>query len=284
MPTSTAPPPVGRPRLTRGGMPARLHPFRLMASGLAWRLLALALLVAVWALLAEFTGKGFLPTPLETGDVTLSLLGSADTYETIAITARRVAIAAIAAGLIGITLGIVMGLSRSAEAFFKPYVVVALSIPGPVYIIMALIILGIGETSTLTALIVSVVPFSANLMYQGVVSRDAKLDEMAAVYRLRRSTWIREVLVPQLAPTLLAASRTSFAMGWKLVVLMEILASPNGVGAELIRAFRLLRPEAVVAYVGIFMLLMLVVEIFVFKRAERSLLRWQPSRSVAAAP
>lgn len=262
-------------------MPARLHPLRLLDSGLAWRLLALALLVAAWALLSTFTGKGFLPTPIETGRVTLSLLGSAETYETIAITARRVAIAALAAGTIGITLGIVMGLSRTAEAFLKPYVVVALSIPGPVYIIMALIILGIGETSTLTALIVSVVPFSANLMYQGVVSRDAKLDEMAAVYRLSRRTWLREVLVPQLAPTLLASARTSFAMGWKLVVLMEILASPDGVGAELIQAFRLLRPEEVVSYVAIFMVLMLLVEIFVFKRAERSLLRWQPSRSVA---
>ena len=254
-----------------------------MATSLAWRGLALVVLVLVWALLAAVAGGGFLPTPLETADVTARLLTEPDTYTTLLITARRVAVASIGACAIGVVLGVLMGLSRSVEAFFKPYVVVALSIPGPVYIIMAIIVLGLGETSTVTALIVSVVPFAANLTYQGVVSRDAKLDEMASVYRLRRATWVRDVLVPQIAPTLLGAARTSFALGWKLVVLMEILSAPDGVGAELSEAFRLLQPAEVVGYVATFMLLMVAVEVLVFKRAERSLLRWQPNRRAVAA-
>jgi NitT/TauT family transport system permease protein len=248
-----------------------------MRASLPWRGLALVVLVLAWAALAAVAGKGFLPTPTETADVTVDLLNEPDTYTTLLITARRVAIAAIAACACGVTLGALMGLSRSVEAFVKPYVVVALSIPGPVYIIMAIIVLGIGETSTVMALVVSVIPFAANLTYQGVVSRDAKLDEMASVYRLGRGAWIRNVLVPQIAPTLLAAARTSFALAWKLVVLMEILSASDGVGAELSEAFKLLHPAEVVGYVATFMVLMLLVELLVFKRAERSLLRWRPT-------
>ena len=48
----------------------------------------------------------------------------------------------------------------------------ALGIQGPVYIIMAILILGLGEISTMLALVVWVVPFITNLLYEGVQAQD----------------------------------------------------------------------------------------------------------------
>ena len=54
---------------------------------------------------------------------------------------------------------------------------------------------------------------------------DQGLDEMSSVYRLGRRRYLLDVLGRQVAPALLAATRTSFAFAWKLIVLVEALSA-----------------------------------------------------------
>ena len=98
---------------------------------------------------------------------------------------------------------------------------------------------------------------------------------MSQVYRLGRKSYVTEVLARQIAPALLVAARTSFAFAWKIVVLVEALSQPQGIGSQMYYAFRLLRPADMIALALIFIVLMRVVETLAFGFAERRLLAWR---------
>lgn len=246
-----------------------------LRTAVAMRLAAVALLVVVWQVVGATVASDSLPTPLAVADELRLRVGSGETWEHIATTSWRVAIATVVATIAGVLVGVAMGLARSAEAFLFPPIVVALGIPGPVFIIMAILIFGLGEISTTLALVASVLPFVANIVYEGVQSRDRRLDQMARVYRYPTATYLRHVLVAQTVPTLFSGLRTAFGLSWKLVVLMEAMSSSKGIGAQMVFYFRLLDPAVVVAYLAIFMVIMVLVERLLFVTAERHLLRWR---------
>jgi NitT/TauT family transport system permease protein len=98
---------------------------------------------------------------------------------------------------------------------------------------------------------------------------------MSGVYRFGATRYLVDVVGRQTAPALLAAARTSFAFSWKLVVLVEALSQPEGIGAQIYYAFRLLRPAEMIALALIFVLLMRAVDVLVFERLERQALAWR---------
>lgn len=241
-----------------------------------WVAAVVAILVAVvgWQIIVWLSG-GWVPgLPAILGSVAENLVDP-ETYTGALITFRRLGIAFVGATVVGIALGVVMALSPSFDAFWRPLVVVALAIPDPVYFIVLILILGTAESVSQLALTLAVTPFVIMIALGAVSARDTGLDEMSRVYRLPRRTYLKEVLGRQLAPGFIAAGRTSFAFSWKIVVLMEAITQPDGIGFQIYNAFRLLRPYEMIALSLIFILLMQIVERVIFGTAERRLLAWQ---------
>jgi ABC-type nitrate/sulfonate/bicarbonate transport system permease component len=240
---------------------------------------ALSLLVAVliglvaWQT-ATWISDGWIPSVPEIGRAMLTTVQSAEFWDGAGITALRIAQAFVAATLIGIFVGTAMGLNRYVEAFFRPLTVIALAIPDPVYIIFAILILGTDESSGVVALAVAVLPFVITIVHGSVKARDRQLDDMSKVYRFGRRRHVTHVLVRQIAPSLLVAGRTSFAFCWKIVVLVEAISQPEGIGAQIYRAFRLLRADELIAIAVLFIVIMRVVDSLVFGPLERRLTAW----------
>ena len=172
-------------------------------------------------------------------------------------------------------MGILVGLSKRAEAFFRPLLAMGLAVPDPVYIIFAMLALGIGEQAGFVALTIAITPFVSNIVRSSVQARDVSLDEMVQVYRLPRWDAFWHNLIPQLVPALLTAVRTSFALSWKLVVVVEALGQPEGLGASIFQSFRLLRMREMLALAILFTLLMELIERGALGRLERRVLRWR---------
>lgn len=235
---------------------------------------AVALAAVAWQL-ATLASDGWVPSLDRIGVAIVENVTDPVIWGEMAITARRILIGFVAATAIGVALGFAMGLDRRAEAFFRPLVVIGLAIPDPVYIIVAILVLGTDESSGLVALIVALIPFIVVIVHGSVRARETQLDEMSQVYRLGRWRYVTEVLARQIAPALLVAARTSFAFAWKIVVLVEALSQPQGIGSQMYYAFRLLRPADMIALALIFIILMRVVESLAFGYAERRLLAWR---------
>ena len=234
---------------------------------------ALLLALALWQL-GTFISDGWVPSLAQIFSALFEDLQDSVTYESIFITFRRIVIAFVASTLIGVVIGVGMGLSRRVEAFFRPLVVISLAVPDPVYIIFAILVLGTEESSGLIAMTIALVPFIVNIVVAGVHARDVGLDEMSRVYRFGGKRYLVDVVGYQIAPALLAAARTSFAFSWKLVVLVEALSQPEGIGAQIYYSFRLLRPAHMISLALIFILLMRAIDLVVFERIERRALAW----------
>ena len=231
------------------------------------------LALGVWQL-ATLISDGWVPSLARIATAFVEDVRSGEVWGEIWITFRRIVVTFSAATAIGIALGTAIGLSRRIAAFFRPIIVIGLAIPDPVYIIVAILVLGTEESSGLIALVIALVPFVVNIVVGGVRARDQGLDEMSAVYRLGRRRYLLDVLGRQVAPALLAATRTSFAFAWKLIVLVEALTQPRGIGAQIYYAFRLLRPDHMISLALLFIVVLRTTEALAFAPLERKLLGW----------
>lgn len=235
---------------------------------------AVGIAVAVWWPLTVPL-RGFLPTPLQVAISFVEAWTGSEFYGHLLATLRRVAIGWISAVVVGSAIGIWMGRSRLFEALALPWAMVGLALPAPVVIIFSMLLLGLKESSTLVGLFVSVVPFVINIVYEGVRAIDPGLQEMARAYRFPWRERLRHVILPQVAPSLMAGVRFGFAMSWKIVVIIEALSQPDGIGAQLELFFRLLRADKVLAWTFAFTAVMVLVEYLGFRPVEHRLFRWR---------
>lgn len=240
----------------------------------------LAILCSVTAAVAlwwpsSFWFEPFLPSPLDFANAFVSSVQDPALYSAMAGSLQRVFIGWVGSVVIGTALGVWMGRSKVVDALSLPWVMIGLAIPAPVIIIFSILFFGLEESSTLIALVLSVSPFVVNIVYEGVKAIDSSLLEMSEVYRLSRRARLREIILPQVAPSLMSGVRFGFAMSWKIVVIIEALYGSDGIGAQIELFFRLLRPADVLAWTFCFTIIMVLVEVLVFQTAERRLFRWR---------
>lgn len=228
------------------------------STAIAWAVAALIGL-AVWETISFFSGQ-WVPSLSEVAQSLLTVLTEPGTLGEAWVTLRRVAIVTVASIAFGVAIGIATGFSWVLRAFLRPILVICLAIPDLVYLIMAILVLGATESSGLVAVTIAIVPLVTNAVVGAVLDRDASLDEMARTYRFSRSDYARHVVMEQLKPALSAAVKTGFAFAWKLVVLMEALTMPDGIGARIYEGFRFLRPQDMLAYAIIFIVIMKLIE------------------------
>lgn len=231
--------------------------------------------VGIWWLLAGRVIE-FLPTPLQVAKAFVEAIITPEFYLDMAVTLRRVILVAVGTWLLSIALGIAMAGYWPVETAINPLVFIGLAIPAPLSIFFAMLIFGLGEKTILIALFVVVTPYVAVIIYGGAKSRDKRLVEMAAAYRFSRWQQLREITLPELAPSLISGARFAFAMGWKLVVLFELLSSNVGIGERLQFFFVFNQPARVIGWTLTFTVIMVFVERYVFARLEKKLLAWRP--------
>ncbi|WP_036262503.1 ABC transporter permease [Methylocapsa aurea] len=241
-----------------------------------FRLASLLLLLLVWELGSKIAGARLLPAPFEVLVVIGSEARSGALFINLAATLGRVAASfALAMGL-GTALGMLMGRNKTIDNLCDPWLIVLLNLPALVIIVLAYIWVGLNEVAAIGAVALNKLPNTAATVREGARAFDASLDEMARVFAMPLRTRIRHVFLPQLAPYLAAATRSGLSLVWKIVLVVELLGRPNGVGFEIGIAFQLFDVTRLLAYALPFVGLMLTIETFVVQPIERHVSRWRP--------
>jgi NitT/TauT family transport system permease protein len=194
----------------------------------------------------------------------------------LATTLARVAAAFVIAMGLGSAIGLAMGRSRLANRLADPWLIVLLNLPALVIIVLAYIWAGLTETAAVAAVALNKLPIATVTVREGARSLDTALDEMAQVFRMRIWMRIRHIVLPQLAPYLAAAARSGLSLVWKIVLIVELLGRPNGVGFEIGVAFQLFDVTRILAYALAFVAVMLAVETLLVQPLERHIARWRP--------
>lgn len=233
----------------------------------------IAILVVAWWYLGR--SSTFVP-PL--GEVLAELPGfltDSNTLTDVALSTQRVVISLAAALLLG--FGAAWAIARGGlwGAVTARYVVLAFGIPSTLAALMALFVFRRSELGVYIVVAFIIFPFAASTMLEGLRALDRGLDQLADLYRLPQRARLRHVDLPQLAPFALAATRNEYAHAWRVVILAELFATSNGMGAAFARAFDRFRLVEVMLWLLVFVALLLGSEYAVLRPAERRILRWR---------
>jgi len=193
----------------------------------------------------------------------------------VGITLARVLAAFAIAMIVGSVAGYLAGRRPRLNAFIDPWMVIALNLPVLVVIVLCYIWLGLNEIAAVLAVAVAKTPTVFVTLREGARTLDPGLEELATVYRLpllRRLWW---VTTPQLLPYLAAAARSGLSITWKIVLVVELMGRPNGVGFILNMYFQSFDVTGIVAYGLGFAAIMLVVETALLQPWEKRANAWR---------
>jgi NitT/TauT family transport system permease protein len=243
---------------------------------LAARLGSLLALLLIWQAAAHFANPRLLPSPIAVLDAIHAQTASGDLPRALAVTIARVVAAFTLAMALGSALGYAMGRRDAVNRWCDAPVVVLLNLPALVIIVLAYIWIGLNEAAAIGAVALNKLPNTVVTLREGARTLDARLDEMATVFGFSAWRRWRHVVLPQLAPFFAAATRSGLSLVWKIVLVVELLGRPNGVGFEIGSAFQLFDVATLLAYALPFTAIMLIVESLVVQPFERHASRWRP--------
>jgi NitT/TauT family transport system permease protein len=246
---------------------ARLSTLRAVSAALP------VLLWWAWALLAA--NPRLLPGPGAVLRFAWDELARGALASNFAATFARVAAAFLFSMLLGGALGLWTGRNPRADALFDPLIVLTLNLPLLVVIVLAYIWIGLNEFAAVAAVTIAKTPTIAITVREGARALDAACDEMARVFAIPAWRRFTHVLLPQLLPYLAAAGRAGLSITWKIVLVVELLGRPNGVGYALNLAFQNFNVTAILAYGLLFAAVMLAIEITFLQPFERSARAWR---------
>ncbi len=242
-------------------------------------LLAVLSVIAVWWLLYLIYPR-LLPGPVSTMREAVRLVSDGTFFFHMYQSLRRVFVGSLVAMFLSVGVGIYMGTVVMGERFFQPLVVLGLTIPGLMWALIAVMLFGINEWSPYFAVTVTIFPMLVINIWAGVKALDKELIDMSRVFHFTPWMKISQVIIPQLLPNIFAATRYGLGLAWKVVVVVEMFGTSNGVGYQVMKSYQVFNMEGVIAWTLTFVAAMIVLEYGVINFAERRLTAWRPKIDV----
>lgn len=234
----------------------------------------LALLV-LWEVGSLAMGPRLLPSPLTVAAALGAQVADGSLPYHAGITLARVAVSFVISMLIGTAIGLAMGRLPRFDSFFDSWLVLFLNIPALVTIVLCYVWFGLVEAAAIAAVAINKIPLVVVTVREGARALDRELLEMAQVFRIGRWKTLRHVILPELAPFLIASARSGLALIWKIVLVVELLGRSNGVGFQINVFFQFFDVASILAYTIAFVLVIQTVEWLLLRPLERRAMRWR---------
>lgn len=255
--------------LTAGTRPGQAPPGRRPRgrSRRALGLLAPAVLLAVWWLVSEtgLVSTRLLPSPVTvaealrdffTGEATATLTGvvpfAGAGLDHLAASLTRCAVSWVLAVGVGVTVGLLLGVSTLARDLLDPVLNALRAVPLFAWLPLVLIWFGIGESSA-RALIFLGALWPVLVAVGDSTGRvpQVHVETARMLGTPRRELW-RRVYLPSALPEIVTGLRLSLTLAWTCVIVGELSGVTSGVGAMMNAARESGRPEQVVVGILVF--------------------------------
>ena len=237
------------------------------------------LLLVWWGVTAAGLIKPlFVPSPVaivqKFVDVWMNGFTGTPFWQHVLISTARVFGAFFLACAIGIPLGLAMGVSPLIRGIFDPPIEFYRPIPPLAYLPLMIIWFGIGETSKVLLIFLSVFAPIALGARAGV--RSAAIEQIHAAYSFGATRWqvLRHVILPAAMPEILTAMRIGIGFGWTTLVAAEMVAATKGIGYMVLSASQFLQTSTVI--MGIIVIAAIAYAFDMLMRfVERRLVPWK---------
>ncbi len=239
----------------------RLGALRPARSRLAKGLLAAACCLACWWAASLLVGQPLLlPSPWQTLARFAKVIARGESWASAGMTLARV-VAGYALGVVsGVLLAALSARFALADTLLAPLKSVVKATPVTSIILLAILWFRSGAVPVFIAFLM-VLPLVWTNVLEGVRSVDARLLEMARVYRFSKWKTLSAVYAPSVKPPFLAACTTSLGFAWKSAVAAEILAQPKlSIGYRLYLSKLTIETEDLFAWTLLVILLSVLLE------------------------
>ncbi|MDG4663767.1 ABC transporter permease [Mycobacterium sp. 236(2023)] len=241
----------------------------------AYSLAGVAAFIGIWAYAASRMEPYVLPAPWAVAARMWELIATGDVLHNFLMSFWRAVLGWMVAVVAGSVIGFLMGRYRYARAFFHDLIYLAANVPLIVYAIVAIVVFGISGMGPTSVVILFVLPSIALNVAAGMMSVDQDLVGMSKAFNRNRFQLFRHVLVPTVTPFAFAGGRVSFADSWKLAALVETFGGDSGVGYQIARSYHLFSVRDLLAWMGFFVIFVVLVERLVLVNVEHRLFRWR---------
>ncbi|MBF7681824.1 taurine ABC transporter permease TauC [Acinetobacter sp. B5B] len=233
-------------------------------------LLSVFILLSVWSLITTLglISPLFLPSPQAVFQkfIEVSQHGfmKATLWQHLAESITRVFIALLAAIVVGVPVGLWMGLNRWARAMIDPLVELLRPIPPLAYLPLLVIWFGIGETTKILLIFLSILAPIIISSTHGVTSHQQNRERAALSLGASRTQVFYYVILPTALPHIITGIRIGLGVGWSTLVAAELVAADRGIGFMVQSAAQFLITDVVV--LGIIVIAIVAVSFELFLR------------------
>ena len=265
---------VGPRALTPWPALPRAFPPWLRDAALAW-LLPFALL-ALWSVAARF--EWIAPQVLPAPGAVLSTLNDAvqsgELWTNLQISLLRV-LAGFSIGLAGgLSLGLAMGLSPTVRDYLYPLFKAFAQVPVLAWLPLLMLLVGIDEALKIILIAkAALVPIALNTC-KGIQGVPTRYIEVAKVLRYTRWQLLSRVVFPAALAPIWGGIRYGLTHAWLALVVVELLASSEGLGYMIVYGRQLFQLDVVLAAVLVVGLVGYALD-KLLARIEKRLLGWR---------
>ncbi len=235
----------------------------------------LVVVLGVWQMASmHYHSDMMLPSPLKTGRALFLALQDISMLKNLLLTIRRLLTGLGTALAIGLTLGIIMGYSRTILGLIDPIIGSVRQVPIMAWVPLTIVWFGLGDGPTIFLIaMVGTFPILLNTI-AGVQSVPQSYYNAARSMGASPWTLFFSVTLPASLPDIMTGVRIAVGAGWMSVICAEFIATSAGFGYSMVEAQTMLETPLLMALMiiaagvgyGTDRLLLL---------AKRSMMKWQ---------
>lgn len=241
-----------------------------------WGALAsIFLFIAAWEIGNQVYGDLILPSPLETFQTLSVLFGDPEFIENLMITLKRALVGFAVSLVLGTALGLLAGFFVTASIVSRPIVTILMGMPPIAWIVLAMIWFGMGDATVEFTVIVASLPIVFVGALQGTRTLEDKFEEMADIFQVPMMMKFFDIYLPHIFSYVFPAWVAALGMAWKIVVMAELLATSDGMGASLAMARSQLDTATALAIVVAMVGLLMIAEYIFLEPIKREVEKWR---------
>lgn len=151
-------------------------------------------------------------------------------YDTLTIVIASVIISL----LFGLPIGVVISSSKKANTIIRPVLDTMQTMPSFVYLIPAVMLLGLGNVPAVIATTIYALPPVIRLTSHGIQQVDVEVVEAAKAFGSTKLQTLFKVQIPQALPTIMTGVNQTIMMAISMVVTCSMIGA-TGLGSEVLK-------------------------------------------------
>ncbi|WP_305767176.1 ABC transporter permease [Candidatus Epulonipiscium viviparus] len=194
---------------------------------------SVAAFIIVWFIASLFNAE-LIPSPIAVIDRMILLfekpVSGYNLFGHIWASLRRVLIALLISGVVGIVMGILIGWNYYAKKTIGVLFELIRPIPPIAWLPIIVMWFGIGELSKVVMVFIgTLMPIVINT-YTGIRMVDSALLDVAESFNASDRQLLTEIAIPSALPSIMAGIRNAIGVGWMVVLAAEMIGAKEGVG------------------------------------------------------